>query len=192
MRTGPYTAVREVGLTRAEQGWETERSEVRIGKPSGEGSAAGKIPWTTAAAGRVPCSPYRDPIYDKCRAATPWCFPLAPESGPQSQPDPASESDQHLRCFAEAEIAAPAPHIRGQLCHCRLDADAPGPSRDLPDSPLNRSRDFGAIVRLMSGPVVKLNPRNFRSCGRATALFASFILSLSFCVMKRVMLSITR
>jgi hypothetical protein len=37
-----------------------------------------------------------------------------------------------------------------------------------------------------------LNPRNFRSCGRATALFASFTLSLSFCVMKRVMLSITR
>jgi hypothetical protein len=33
----------------------------------------------------------------------------------------------------------------------------------------------------MSGPAVKLNPRNFRSCGRATALFASFTLSLSFC-----------
>jgi hypothetical protein len=32
---------------------------------------------------------------------------------------------------------------------------------------LNRSRDFGAIVRLVSGPAVKLNPRNFRSCGRA-------------------------
>src|SRR5260370_10592187 len=56
---------------------------------------------------------------------------------------------------------------------------------------LNRSSDFGAIVRLMSGPAVKLNPRNFRSCGRATALFASFTLSLSFCVMKREMLSIT-
>src|ERR1700746_2747340 len=35
---------------------------------------------------------------------------------------------------------------------------------------LNRSRDFGAIVRLKSGPAEKLNPRNFRSCGRATAL----------------------
>ena len=39
---------------------------------------------------------------------------------------------------------------------------------------MNRSNDFGAIVRLMSGPAVKLNPRNFRSCGRATAHFASF------------------
>src|ERR1700677_2030289 len=52
---------------------------------------------------------------------------------------------------------------------------------------LNRSSDFGAIVRLMSGPAVKLNPRNFRSCGRATALLASFTLSLRFCVMKREM-----
>ena len=108
------------------------------------------------------------------------------------KPDPASESDQHLGRFAKAEIAAPAPHIRGQIVHCRLDADALGPSRDVPDSRLNRSSDFGAIVRLISGPAVKLNPRNFRSCGRATALFASFTLSLSFCVMKRVMLSITR
>jgi hypothetical protein len=57
---------------------------------------------------------------------------------------------------------------------------------------LNRSRAFGAMTRLTSGPAVKLNPRNFRSCGRATALFVSFTLSLSSCVMNRVMLSITR
>src|ERR1700746_3917025 len=43
---------------------------------------------------------------------------------------------------------------------------------------LNRSSDFGAIVRLMSGPAVKLNPRNFRSCGRATALFGLVYLEL--------------
>ena len=47
------------------------------------------------------------------------------------------------------------------------------------------------MARLTSGPAVKLNPRNFRSCGRATALFLSFTLSLSFCVMNRVTLSIT-
>src|ERR1700730_17639269 len=40
---------------------------------------------------------------------------------------------------------------------------------------LNRSSDFRAIVRLMSGPAVKLNPRNFRSCGRATALFVVYL-----------------
>jgi hypothetical protein len=35
---------------------------------------------------------------------------------------------------------------------------------------LKRTKDFGAIARLISGPSVKLNPRNFRSCGLATAL----------------------
>src|SRR5262250_1751563 len=50
---------------------------------------------------------------------------------------------------------------------------------------LKRSKAFGAMVRLISGPSLKLNPRNFRCCGRATALFASFTLSLSFFVMNR-------
>ena len=54
------------------------------------------------------------------------------------------------------------------------------------------AKAFGAIVRFTAGPSVKLNPRNFRSCGRAIALFASLTLSLSFCVMNRVTLSITR
>src|SRR5450759_4079092 len=44
--------------------------------------------------------------------------------------------DQHLGRFAEAEIAAPAPHIRCQFLHRRLQADAFCPSRDLPDSSL--------------------------------------------------------
>jgi hypothetical protein len=57
---------------------------------------------------------------------------------------------------------------------------------------LNRSKAFGATTRLTSGPAVKLKPRNFRSYGFATALFASFTLSLSLCVMNRVMLCITR
>ena len=188
MRTGPYTAVREVALTRLEQGWEPERFEVCIGEPGGEGSASGEIPRTPAATGRVTCCPRRNSQCDECRSPTPWSFPLAPEGGPQSQPDPASEGNQFLGRFAEAKIAAPATHIRGQLFHCRLDANALGPSRDLSIRCLNRSSDFGAIVRLMSGPAVKLKPRNFRSCGRATALFASFTLSLSFCVMKREML----
>src|SRR5437879_9231550 len=43
---------------------------------------------------------------------------------------------------------------------------------------LNRSIAFGAILRFSSFPPVKLNPRNFRSCGFATALFDSFTLEL--------------
>ena len=57
---------------------------------------------------------------------------------------------------------------------------------------LNWFKALDAIVRLTSEPAVKLNPRNFRCDGRATALFASFTLSLSFCVMNYVTLSITR
>src|SRR5262249_30949053 len=41
---------------------------------------AGEIPGTAAATGRVPCSPRRDAVCDKCRLAAPWCFPLAPKS----------------------------------------------------------------------------------------------------------------
>jgi hypothetical protein len=45
---------------------------------------------------------------------------------------------------------------------------------------LNRTIALGATRRRGSLPPVKLNPRNFRSFGRATALFAWFTLSLSF------------
>ena len=125
-RAGPYTAVREVALTRFDQGWETERFEVGVGKPNRKGLAPGDVPGATAAAGRIAQFP-RDSQCDQCRTTATWCFPLTPQSGPQSQPDPASESDQHLGRFAKAEIAAPAPHIRDQFFHCRLDADALGP-----------------------------------------------------------------
>jgi hypothetical protein len=57
---------------------------------------------------------------------------------------------------------------------------------------LNRSTAFGAIRRFGMPAFVKLNPRNFRSQGRATALFCWFTLSLSFVMMNRVMLFITR
>src|ERR1700756_4468842 len=57
---------------------------------------------------------------------------------------------------------------------------------------LKRAIALGAIRLLGSRSPVKLNPRNFLCPGRATALFAWFTLSLSRCVMKCVMLSITR
>src|SRR5258707_3721117 len=105
------------------------------------------MPWSTAATGRVTQFP-RDSQRDECCSTTSWCFPLAPKSGPQSQPDPAREGDQHLGRFAKAEIAAPAPHILGQFLHCRLDADALGPSCDIPDSlfkPVQRFRRNRAL-----------------------------------------------
>src|SRR3982074_3986848 len=82
VRTGAYTAVREVALTRFDQGWETERFEVGVGKPDREGFAPGDVPGATAAAGRIAQLP-RDSQFDQCRTAATWCFPLHPQSGPQ-------------------------------------------------------------------------------------------------------------
>src|SRR5216684_1045937 len=141
VRTGPYTAVREVTLTRFDQGQESERFEVGIGECNREVFAPGEVPVSTAATGHVAQFP-RDSQRDECCSTTSWCFPLAPKSGPQSQADPTSEGDQYLRRFAEAEIAAPAPHILGQLLYCRLDADALGPSRSISDSLLEPFQRF--------------------------------------------------
>ena len=81
-----------------------------IGESHGEGFAPGEMPGSMAAAGHVAqLSP--DSQRDERRSPTPWCFPLAPEGGPQSQADPASESNQFVGRFAEAEIAAPAPRF---------------------------------------------------------------------------------
>src|SRR6202521_5006720 len=130
------------------------------------------MPGATVASGHVTQLP-QDSQCDECRSPTPWCFPLAPEGGPQSQADPASESDQHLGCFAEAQIAAPAPHIRGQLFHCRLDADALGPSRDVPDSLLEPFQRFQRNRALDVRTSRKAEPEKLpflRSCHRTLRL----------------------
>jgi hypothetical protein len=57
---------------------------------------------------------------------------------------------------------------------------------------LKRRIAEGAMRLLVDSPHVKLNPRNFLSFGRATALFDSFTLSRSFRVRKRFTPSITR
>src|SRR5215831_12681051 len=81
------------------------------------------MPGTKTAAGGIARQPPFHPQCDQRRAATTWCLPLPPQSGPESQPDPASEGDEHFGCFAEAEIADPAPHIRGQLFHDLLKSE---------------------------------------------------------------------
>ena len=169
-RTGPYTAVREVALTRFDQGWETERFEVGVGKPNRKGLAPGDVPGAAAAAGRIPQFP-RHLQCDQCCTTATWCFPLTPRSGPQSQPDPASESDQHLGRFAKAEIAAPAPHIRDEFFHCRLDADALGPSRDLPDLPLEPLQRFRRTL--------SANARSLSGTGKPSALAVFMLITSS-------------
>jgi len=53
VRTGPYTAVREVTLARFDQGQESERFEVGIGESHREGFAPGEVSGSTAATGHV-------------------------------------------------------------------------------------------------------------------------------------------
>ena len=75
--------------------------------------------------------------------------------------------------FAEAEIVAPAAHIRSQLFHCRLDADALGPSRDVPDSllePFQRFRRDRALDVWTSREAEPEKLAFLRSCHRTLCL----------------------
>src|ERR1022692_4251493 len=95
-----------------------------------------EVPRAATAAGGIARQPLSHPQFQQRCSATARCLSLPPQSRPESQPDPAGQANQHFRCFAESEIAAPAPHIRSQFLHRRLHADAFCPSRDLPDSSL--------------------------------------------------------
>ena len=192
VHTGPYTAVRSVTLALIDQRRKAERAEVRLGEPHGEGPGPREVPRTVSAVRGIGGCARTDSQGDQSRSATAPCFPLPPPSRPKPPSHPAGEGYQHRRRLAEAKVVAPAHHIASQLFPCGLKADTFGPSRDFPIRCLKRSKALGAMTRLTSEPRLKLNPRNFRSCGRATALFASFTLSLSLCMMNSVTLFITR
>src|ERR1022692_3429803 len=94
-----------------------------------------EVPRAATAAGGIARQPLSHPQFQQRCSATARCLSLPPQSRPESHPDPAVKANQHFRCFAESEIAAPAPHVRSQFLHRRLHADTFCPSRDLPDSP---------------------------------------------------------
>src|SRR6516165_8942811 len=75
-------------------------------------------------------------------STTPGGFPLSPERRTKACTNPASERPENARSFAEAKVAAPTPHIRGQFLHGRFNADALCTSCDLPDSPLKTDQGF--------------------------------------------------
>src|SRR5262249_6820640 len=80
---------------------------------------------TATAASGITRQPRRHPQFHQRGSATAWGLPLPPQSSPKSQPDPAGKVDQHFGRFAEAEIAAPAPHIG-----CQAPRVWSGPSRE--------------------------------------------------------------
>jgi hypothetical protein len=66
-----------------------------------------------------------------------------------------SKVREDARSFAETEVAAPAPHIRDQFRHRRIDADALCTSCDLPDSPLKTVQALWRDCALDLGSVCK-------------------------------------
>ena len=141
----------------------------------GESLGPGQIPGATTASGGVARQLRPNPQRDQSRPATARGFPLPPQSRSQSQADPTGEIDQHFWRLAEAEIVAPAPHIRSQLLYRRLHTDALGPARDLSDAVLKAVQGLGRDDALDLRTDLEAEP-----------------VSLSFFVMKRVRLFITR
>src|SRR5262249_1180145 len=120
----------------------SQRFEVCIGKPDREGFGPREIPGSKSTASRVAGQAWTNTQCQQCFQATAWCFPLPPQSRSKSQPDPASEVDQHFRRLAESEIASPTPHVRSQFRYRLIDADALCPACDLSYSMFEAIQSF--------------------------------------------------
>src|SRR5437016_741496 len=122
-------------------------------KQESKGLGPCEIPRAVSAGSRIAGQPGTDPQFEQCRSPTARCFPLPPQSSPESQPDPAGEVNQHFRRFAEAEIAAPAP-IYGASSSIVVSMLTPFARRVISRIRcLNRSKALGAITRLTSGQI---------------------------------------
>ena len=102
----------------------------------------GEVPGTAAAASRVARQFWPDAQFQESCPTTTGCFPLSPECHTKSRTDPASKVREDARSFAETEVAAPAPHIRDQFRHRRIDADTLCTSCNFSDSPLKTDQGF--------------------------------------------------
>src|SRR5437870_4050899 len=107
--------------------------EVRVRKPDTQSLRMSKMPGAMSTGGSIARQGAPDTQLNQHRPPTAWRFPLPPYRSPKARPDPASQVDQQVRRFAESEIASPTPHIRSELRHHRLHADAFGLLRDFPN-----------------------------------------------------------
>jgi hypothetical protein len=112
VRTGPYTAVRELIPFLVNERRKTKRFEVSIGKPNREGLSPREIPGPESTASGVTRQPGTDPEFQQSCSTTTLGFPLPPQSSPKPQTHPADETNQHFGSFAKAEVTSPAPQIR--------------------------------------------------------------------------------
>jgi enterochelin esterase-like enzyme len=89
VRTGPYTAVREVTLLLVNECGKTKRLEISIGEPNRQGLGACEVPGTEPAAGGIACQPRTDAQFQQSCSAAAWSFPLPPHCSPKPQTHPA-------------------------------------------------------------------------------------------------------
>src|SRR5438093_2104464 len=122
-----------VTLALLEQGRKTTRTEVRVRKPDVQSFRMGEMPGAAATGGSIARQDSTHTQLNQHCPAAALRFPLPPQRSPKAQPNPASQIDQHVRRFAESEIATPAPHIRSELRHRRLQAHAFGLPCDFPN-----------------------------------------------------------
>ena len=108
-----------------------------------------------------------------------------------SPPKPRFQVLEHARGLAEAEVAAPSDEVWREVLDQLRQADPPCPAGQVPDLRLELSRAFGAMRRSLPS-FEMLKPRNLRSSGCATALFASLTVSRSFVIRNRLTEAITR
>jgi RNA polymerase sigma factor (sigma-70 family) len=82
----------------------SQRFEVRVGKPNGEGFSPREIPGSKSTASGVTGQAWTNTQCQQSFQATAGGFPLPPQSRSKSQTDPASEGDQHFWRFADIAI----------------------------------------------------------------------------------------
>ena len=134
MHTGPYTAVRRVERLGCDQGGESKRLEVGIGKSEAQGRAAADSPrpvWTTCclsseilnhAPGTQLCKPH---------SAT---LPLLPGDASQPSPNPRIKLLEHIDGLTVAEVALPPNKILGKLRYHLLQPYGACPTGQFPDA----------------------------------------------------------
>ena len=106
----------------------------------------------------------------KFAAAGPGSLPLPPQQAAQPSPYPAIEVLQSLLALRELEVIDPTAQQRVKSLD-RVCQRPPTPTAQQFAYALRQTRTLsGAIRSRVSRRTVKLNPRNLRSQGRATAL----------------------
>ena len=115
-----------------------------------------EIPWAVSAPSRIAGQPRTFPQFEQCRSPTARCFPLPPQSSPESQPDPAGDeiSTSGVHGLNRLGIGFPRSVDRGSIeairrpvCGVAL-SQQPGPHGSLSSDLLHERGLPGLFVRV--------------------------------------------